>query len=201
MNNKTTIRLATPDDAQEILEIYKPHIDTAVTFEEDVPSLSDYKKRIEGILEDCPFLVCEINKQVVGYAYASEYRARASYRWNREVTVYVRDGFFRRNIAGALYKALFEILKEQHIANVLAIITLPNEASIKFHESFGFVACAVFNKVGFKLNRWHHVGWWELSFVDNEEHIPQETIPFSSIKEMDFVIEILEKAAIKVLDL
>ncbi len=198
MNNNPKIRLVTLDDAQEILEIYKPHIDTAVTFEEDVPSLSDYKKRIGSILEDCPFLVCEINNQVVGYAYASEYRTRASYRWNREVTVYVRDGFFRRNIAGALYQALFEILRRQHVANVLAIITLPNEASIKFHESFGFKACAVFNKVGYKLNRWHQVGWWELSFIDDEEQIPQETIPFSSIKETDFVAEIFEKAALMV---
>ena len=198
MNNNPEIRLVTLDDAPEILEIYKPHIDSAVTFEEDVPSLSDYKKRIGSILEDCPFLVCEINNQVVGYAYASEYRTRASYRWNREVTVYVRDGFFRRNIAGALYQALFDILRKQYIANVLAIITLPNEASIKFHESFGFKACAVFNNVGFKLNRWHQVGWWELSFLSDKKQIPQETIPFSSIKETDFVAEILEKAVLMI---
>ncbi len=194
MKNNPKIRLATPEDASEILEIYSPYIDTVVTFEEEVPSIPDFQKRIAGILEDCPFLVCEIEGVIVGYAYASTYRERASYRWNREISVYIRDGFMRKRIAHALYHALFNILKKQNIANLLAVITLPNTGSVALHESMGFKSCAVFNKIGYKQNKWHQVGWWEL-FLFEENWIPKETVPFPKLQGSINLDKILKQAA------
>ncbi|WP_423130355.1 GNAT family N-acetyltransferase [Gaoshiqia sp. Z1-71] len=196
MNNDAFIRLASPDDAAEILEIYRPFIEgTAVTFEEEVPSPEEFKERIEHIRADAPCLVCEVNGRIVGYAYAALYRARASYRWNREVSVYIHPDYHRRNIARALYSALFEILRMQHITNLLAVITMPNEASVKLHESFGFRPCGLFNRVGYKLHQWHQVGWWELSFLEDEQQVPETPVPFSSFEKTYPLEGILQKAS------
>lgn len=195
MKSNAHIRIANSGDAASILKIYAPYIKTPVTFEEQVPSLSEFQQRIEKIRKTYPYLVCEIDGKIAGYAYASEYRERASYRWNSEVSVYVMDEFKRKNIAKALYTALFEILKKQNFVNLLAIITLPNKESVTFHERMGFKPCGVFNKVGYKLGKWHQVGWWERSFVIDENHVQEEPIPFSKLKNKGYVDEILLRAA------
>ncbi len=183
VNKKVKIRIAQSADASGILEIYKSYIlESPITFEELVPSVSDFSSRIANILEECPFLVCEINGEIAGYAYASDYRSRAAYRWNKEVSVSAK--FQRKNIALALYTVLFSILKTQGFANLLAVITLPNNASIALHESFGFKKCAEFQNIGFKNNQWHTVGWWDFFLLNENDQIPKEPIPFRNfIKE------------------
>lgn len=170
------IRLAERKDVSGILEIYSPFItDTAITFEESIPDEDNFWERIREIMSELPFLVCEIDGRIAGYAYASAYRSRASYRWTKEVSVYVHNKFMRRKIAQSLYHSLVKILRYQGIANLLAIITMPNERSVAFHENFGFKKCAEFSKVGYKLNQWQNVGWLEL-FILNENESPREKI-------------------------
>jgi phosphinothricin acetyltransferase len=174
--NNSTIRLAERCDLAEILEIYAPFIlDTAVTFEETVPDEDSFWQRIQGIMTELPFLVCEIEGRIAGYAYASAYRSRASYRWSKEVSVYIHPDFHRKRVADALYTSLHEIVRYQGIANLLAIITMPNEPSVAFHEYFGYRKCAEFRNVGFKLNQWQNVGWFEL-FLQDETKAPREHI-------------------------
>jgi phosphinothricin acetyltransferase len=193
--NNLSIQIAQESDAAQVLDIYKPFIlETAVTFEETVPQLDDFKNRMADILKESPFLVCKINGIVAGYAYASAHRARAAYRWNREVSVYVHPGFRRKNIAKALYHALFSILKIQGFANLLGGVTLPNQASVALHESFGFTKCAEFNNIGFKLGVWQKVGWWELSLVENPDDAPTAPLLFSEIRSGNEVQECLEMA-------
>ncbi|WP_394697611.1 GNAT family N-acetyltransferase [uncultured Sunxiuqinia sp.] len=85
MINNKYIRIVRPDDSKQILEIYKPFIlNSAATFEEEVPSLEHFKNRITTTLKECPYLVCEIDGEIAGYAYTSAYRRRAAYRWDRE---------------------------------------------------------------------------------------------------------------------
>jgi phosphinothricin acetyltransferase len=171
-----TIRLAEQRDVPGILEIYTPFIlHTAVTFEEIVPDEDSFWKRIQEIMNELPFLVCEIDGRIAGYAYASAYRSRASYRWSKEVSVYVHPDFHRKKVAHALYTSLHEMVRFQGIANLLAIITMPNEASVAFHEFFGYRKSGEFSKVGFKLNQWQNVGWFEL-FIQNENAEPKERI-------------------------
>lgn len=159
-----TIRLATPSDAASILEIYAPYIlNTSVTFETEVPSEDVFKERIKAYMKTWPWLVCEIDEVFAGYAYASRYRERESYQWSVESSVYVNDAFHGKGVAGALYKVLFEILKYQGFRNVYAVINLPNEKSVHFHEKFGFKWFANYENVGYKLGKWKTVGWWQLS--------------------------------------
>ncbi len=195
MKTNARIRVAREEDAEEILSIYQPFIlETAVTFEEEVPALSVFQQRIATIMEDNPFFVCELENRIVGFAYASAYRSRAAYRWTREVSVYVHPDFQRKNIARALYHVLLATLKRQEFITAFGVITLPNQGSVALHESFGFRPLSIYKHVGFKLGRWHDVGWWELSLTGNSDATPKEIIPFSEIKYQDEIDQWLKNA-------
>lgn len=189
-----TIRLAERRDVAGILEIYAPFIlHTAVTFEEIVPDEESFWKRIQEIMEELPYLVCEIDGRIAGYAYASAYRSRASYRWTKEVSVYVHPDFHRKKIADALYTSLNELVRYQGIADLLAIITMPNIPSVAFHEHFGYVKCGEFSKVGYKLDEWQNVGWFEL-FLQDESQAPREKIlRLTEITDLPIFKEALQK--------
>lgn len=157
------IRLATPEDAHQMLEIYRPYVlNTAISFETEPPSLQEFQERISENLERLPWLACEIAGQIVGYAYAGTYKSRCAYAWSVETTVYVHQDFHGQGIGKNLYRQILSLLKEQGVVNVIAGIALPNEASIGIHESLGFEKVAQFKDVGFKLGKWWDVGYWQL---------------------------------------
>lgn len=159
------IRTATVDDAQAMLEIYRPYVlETPISFEMEVPSLIDFQSRVAETLGKFPWLICEMDNQIIGYAYAGPFRSRLAYMWSVESTVYVRTGFHGKGIGQDLYKILFKVLKSQGAVNVIGGITLPNEASVKLHERFGFVNVARIKDAGFKMGKWWDVGYWQLQF-------------------------------------
>lgn len=161
------IRLATPKDAEGILAIYAPYItNTSFTFETEVPAVHDFAERIRSYLQLWPWLVCEEKGTIVGYAYASRYRERVAYQWSVECSVYVHDDFQRAGVARALYTSLVDILKRQGFRNVYAVINLPNDNSVAFHEKLGFRYFATYEQVGYKLGKWKNVGWWRLILND-----------------------------------
>jgi phosphinothricin acetyltransferase len=189
------IRLATINDAEGILAIYSPYIlNTSFTFETEVPSLTDFQKRISAYLINWPWLVCEIDGVIAGYAYGAKYRERTAYQWCVESSIYIHDDFQKQNIGKALYEALVEILKRQGYRNVYAVINLPNDKSVRFHESCGFTYFATYEKVGYKLGKWKNVGWWQL--VINEFDIePEAPVKFSELNK-DFLPDVFSKTAL-----
>jgi len=192
MNAK--IRLAERRDISGILEIYSPYITgTSVTFEEEVPDEESFWERMQGIMKELPYLVCEIDGKIAGYAYASGYRSRASYRWSREVSVYIHPQFQRKRVGYALYTSLNEMVRFQGIANLLAIITMPNESSVAFHEHFGYTKCAEFSKVGYKLNQWQNVGWFELFIQDENEKPKERILPLNELTGLPVFQEAIKK--------
>jgi len=157
------LRLATEKDAPGILAIYAPYIEsTSFTFETGTPTKEAFEERIRTYLQNWPWLVCEVDGVIAGYAYATRYRERTAYQWCTESSVYIHDDFQRGGIARALYTGLFEILKRQGFRNIYAVINLPNDKSVAFHESCGFEYFATYEKVGYKLGKWKNVGWWRL---------------------------------------
>ena len=144
-----SIRLATPADAQGILAIYAPYIqNTSFTFEIEVPSVGEFSERIRTYLINWPWIICEIDGIIAGYAYATRHRERTAYQWCVESSIYIHDDFQRVGIARALYTVLLEILKIQGFRNVYAVINLPNDKSVNFHESLSFIYFATYEKVG-----------------------------------------------------
>jgi L-amino acid N-acyltransferase YncA len=156
------IRAATPADAVEIAAIYNFYVEnTHHTFEIEKISVSKMQQRIFETLENYPFLICEENDEVVGYAFAARYKSRAAYLHSVETSVYVKDGCSGKGAGSRLYESLFEDLKRLPVHAIIAGIALPNDASIRLHEKFGFEKVAHFREVGRKFGRWIDVGYWE----------------------------------------
>ncbi|MBL7744565.1 MAG: N-acetyltransferase [Chitinophagaceae bacterium] len=167
------IRLATPSDAKDILAIYAPYITgTSFTFEAEVPTEQVFAERIRSYLVNWPWLVCEVDGKIAGYAYGSRYRERIGYQWCVECSVYVHDDYMQKGVGKALYTPLFGMLRQQGYRNVYAVINLPNERSVRFHESCGFKWFATYENVGYKLGKWKNVGWWQLVINDYSDDPP-----------------------------
>ncbi len=157
------LRSITQNDAARIVEIYAPYVQgTAISFETEVPTIEEMKNRITEITEKFPWLVFESEGVVVGYAYASAHRSRCAYAWSVEVSVYLDTNFHRQGIGRKLYEKLFQLLKEQGAVNAFAGIALPNEGSVKLHESMGFKKIGQFEDIGYKHEKWWDVGWWQM---------------------------------------
>lgn len=158
------IRLADLADAAQVAAIYNFYIATShATFELEPVSPVEMEDRMRQTTSaGYPFLVCESDDEIVGYAYSQPFKSRAAYRHSVEVSVYIKEGSEGRGIGKMLYDDLLpEVFKGDYHA-VIAGISLPNEASIKLHEKYGFEKVAHFREVGFKFGRWIDVGYWEL---------------------------------------
>jgi len=168
-NRARTIRLATADDADDCLELYRPVVDgTPISFEKDVPSTAEFAERITRALEVYPWIVCELSGHFSGYAYAGSHRQRSAYQWSVEVSAYVDPRYHRQGVGRLLYERLFACLRRQGFFNAYAGITLPNDPSVSFHESIGFEPVGVYPRIGYKLGAWHDVGWWSLRLAEND---------------------------------
>ncbi len=161
------LRLARAEDAQGLLAIYGPIVEsTTISFETEVPSVQEMQERVANTLRDFPWLVSELDGQIAGYAYASRHRQRAAYQWSVDVSVYVATSARRRGLGRRLYAPLLGIVRILGYYTAYAGIALPNAASVALHESMGFVPVGVFRNVGYKLGEWRDVGWWQRPLRD-----------------------------------
>jgi phosphinothricin acetyltransferase len=179
-----TIRLATLADAPRIIEIYSYYvINTPVTFETEVPTLSDYEGRISRITQFFPFFLLEDDDthQVIGYAYAGWYNVRGGYRWICESSIYIDSNRRHAGAGTLLYKTLLRALTDQGLIEVYAVLG-PNEVSARFHEKLGFIKRGHFKGMGYKLGDWHDVLYYSLPIGqrNGDTQLP-EPVPFTSL--------------------
>ena len=131
-----TLRFARPEDADALLEIYRPYVEeTAISFETSVPSREEFLRRITEISAFYPYLLAESDEQILGYAYAHEFGERGAFRWTVETSIYVRRDCRGAGVGARLYRALFELLRAQGMRTACAIITCPNDPSFAFRTS------------------------------------------------------------------
>ncbi|MDQ7727597.1 arsinothricin resistance N-acetyltransferase ArsN1 family B [Halomonas sp. SpR8] len=157
------IRDAVKSDSDAIAHIYNYYIEnTAISFEEAPVSESDIQRRIKNVQgAGLPWLVAVEDDAVVGYAYATKWKERSAYRFSVEISVYLSNQMQGRGLGAKLYETIFSKLKEGGIHTVIGGITLPNPASVALHEKMGMKKVAHFEKVGFKFDQWHDVGYWQ----------------------------------------
>lgn len=166
---QTFIRVAKPEDAERLVEIYAPYVKgTAITFEYEVPSVEEFRKRIESILKRYPYLLAEQDGEIAGYAYAGVFNERPAADWAVETAIYVNRDRRRTGVGRALYEALEKELIVQNILNVNACIAWPEIEdeyltydSIRFHEHMGYRMVGRFHQCGYKFGRWYDLVWME----------------------------------------
>ncbi len=176
------LRLATAHDAAAIAAIYAPYVtDSAVSFETEPPGETETRARIAAGGELHPWLIaCDDDGGVLGYAYATAFRARRAYRFTVETSVYLDQAAQGRGIGRRLYAALLGLLEAQRFTPAIAAITLPNPASVRLHEALGFAQAGVYRDVGHKLGEWRSVGLWQRALAPMAAD-PKEPRPFATI--------------------
>ncbi len=195
MENKLKLRIAAPEDADGILRVYAPYIEeTTVTFEYGVPSVEEFRGRIEKTLERYPYLVCEADGVIVGYAYAAAMGTREAWMWSAESSIYVDAAMHGRGIGGMLYDALEELLRRMGIVGVYARISLPDLGSVGFHEARGYISCGVMERCGCKLGRWLDLVTMKKELADVRE-TPDLPVWFPRLEraEIEAILERIEK--------
>jgi len=157
------IRAAISSDAPAIAAIYNWYIASSVcTFEQEQLSDEQMRQRIASADADKPWLVLEEEAAVLGYAYASIWKARAAYDRSREVTVYLHRDATGNGRGRQLYQHLIDELRNKPIHSLIASIALPNASSVALHESLGFTKAGQFSEVGYKFGEFVDVGYWQL---------------------------------------
>ncbi len=157
------IRQVTPADADRLCDIYNHYVlNTTVSFEEQPVMAQDMAQRIQNTVPALPWLVWDQGEDLLGYSYASPWRARSAYRYAVESTIYLRPDAVGQRIGTSLYAALLDQLRQKGFHTVLGGIALPNAASVALHERFGFVQTAHLTQVGRKFDQWVDVGYWQL---------------------------------------
>ena len=158
------LRPATIADAAVIAGIYNHYVlNTIVTFEEEAVPAEEMARRIgDTFAAGLPWLVWAEEGKVLGYAYASKWKSRCSYRFSVEATVYLDKAATGCGIGTKLYTALIAGLKKDKFHGIIGGVALPNEASVALHEKLGFQKVARFKEVGWKFEKWIDVGYWEL---------------------------------------
>lgn len=160
------VRPAESNDVAALAAIYNHYIEhTIITFEDVPVTADDFAARVNEVTSSSlPYLVAEDDGRVLGYAYAAPWRERSAYRYSVEASVYLGPDDMGRGIGSMLYSRLFAELEAEGVHVVIGGISLPNAASVALHEKFGMHKVAHFEQVGFKLDRWIDVGYWQRTF-------------------------------------
>ncbi len=164
-----TVRNAELEDAERILEIYAYYVEhTAISFEYEVPTLSEFQSRMENTMKRYPYLVIVKDGAIQGYAYAGAFVGRAAYDWSCELTIYLDHTALKCGLGRKLYEALEYRLAKMGILNLYACIGYPekedeylNKNSAQFHAHLGFSTVGTFHQCGYKFGRWYHMIWME----------------------------------------
>ena len=188
MRESVSIRSAALFDAKRLLEIYAHYVsETAVSFEYDVPSLSEFEARMRNTLKSYPYLVIEANGEIAGYAYAGSFVGRQAYDRSCELSIYLDHTACKHGLGRRLYEALEAELKERGVLNLYACIAYPEiedefltRNSADFHAHMGFSEVGRFHKCGHKFGRWYDMIWMEKIIGDHTgECIENKTVIIS----------------------
>ena len=173
-------RLATFNDSDNLLEIYAQYIGTNITFEYPLPTKTEFKSRIKHIITMYPYVLCELNGEIIGYAYAHRYQERWAYQWNAELSVYISKKHTSKGLGRKLALKVIEILKLQGVCTLYSLITLPNEKSEALHKFLGFTHIGTQHNTGYKNGKWCDVGLFEKQ-IGNYSAYPTPVIPITEL--------------------
>lgn len=143
-------------DAASVAAIYGYHVlHGTASFEVEAPSVAETLAKIRRITFACwPFLVAELDGQIAGYAYVTQFRDRAAYRFAAEDSIYIDARRTGLGIGKRLLGTLIERSSVYGFQTIVAVIGGAEPASIGLHASLGFSEVGRLRGVGFKFGRW-----------------------------------------------
>lgn len=188
MSTNCKIRLAWPQDAEELLEIFRPYVlETAVAFNYEPPTLEEFRNTIDDRLRRYPYLVAETTEGLMGYAYASPFKDRTAYDWAVETSIYVKQGHAGQGYGRLLHDRLEELLKSQNILSMYACIAYTDREdahltnnSMHFHAHMGYELTAKFPKCGYKFGKWYDMIWMHKE-IGSHDGPPSPIIPITAL--------------------
>lgn len=163
------IRSAWPQDLPAVARIYAHYVGSSVsTFHESAPTISDWHTTFWQVAErGLPFLVAEIEGEIVGYAYCSPWRSRPAYRYTVEDSVYVMPQVAGRGVGRQLLDELLQHCRQCGVRQVIAVIVdTPDPASAALHKRCGFARAGQLSQVGFKQGQWLNTVLMQRSLTD-----------------------------------
>lgn len=177
-------------DAPVLLDIYAPYVETtAVTFEYEVPTIKEFRRRIRETITHFPYLVAEDDSGILGYAYAHPFHPRPAYSWCVEVSVYIAPDQRKRGLGRALYDAITEILCRQGVLLMVVLVaSVEGEDpylgpdSVLFHHKMGFTDVGTMPQCGYKFNRWYDMTYMIKRIGEAKTDIPP-VILYPELKE------------------
>lgn len=175
-------RLALPQDAPEIVQLYRPYVEnTTVTFEYETPTKQEMARRIDQLAGRLPWILAFHEGKLLGYAYAHPYAERAAYQWSVETSIYMAQHARHLGVGRRLYGALFELLQCQGLRCAVAIVTSPNPASDAFHQALGFEKVGFLPNIGYKQEKWLAVSLWQKAIAPGEKTPPAKVRPLCEL--------------------
>jgi len=150
------IRDIRESDAEVVAAIYAHHVlNGTASYDIEPPSTGATRDKIVRIANaGWPFLVAEMDGEVAGYAYVTQFRDREAYRFTSEDSIYVHPHHMRRGIGRALLEALIERSAQFGFRTIIAVVGGAEPASIALHEASGFEVVGRLKGAGFKFGRW-----------------------------------------------
>lgn len=191
-----TLRFAAPEDAEGLLGIYAYYVtDTAISFETEVPTVDEFRGRIERTLKNYPYVLAERRGEIIGYCYTSPFVGRTAYIHAAETTVYLKKECTHMGVGRRLYTAIEKISSAQNIFTLEACIgtvdrkdeNLTNN-SAEFHSHIGYSFVGEFKKCGFKFGKWYNMAWYE-KVLEEQPKNPEEFVPFSMLTSPEKLLE------------
>ena len=152
------IRNYKSEDCPAILEIINDQILNDVALYDYQPRNLGQQLAIfeEKLQKGFPVIVAEMNDEVVGFGYYSEFRFREAYKFTVEHSVYANKNYIGKGIGKILLTQLIALAKKQGLHTMIGVIDSENESSIAFHEKFGFEKAGFLKETGYKFDRWLH---------------------------------------------
>jgi phosphinothricin acetyltransferase len=156
------VAAATEEQLPAILDILNHYIETSpINFHLEPLTLAEEREAFLDAQGKFPWLVAVVDETVVGFAYASSFRAKAAYDSSVETTIYVAPDAPRQGVGTQLYAELLPLLVDAGFHLAIAGITMPNPASTALHAKFGFQPVGTFTEVGRKYDAFHSVQFWQ----------------------------------------
>lgn len=170
-------RPATPADVAEITAIYGHHVlHGTASYEIDPPNKAGMAARLARIQgAGWPWLVAASSDgELLGYAYASQFRDRAAYRFVCENSIYVRHNRRGQGVGKALLSALIEAATACGFRQMIAVIGGAEPASIALHAALGFSPAGRLEAIGRKHGRWLDTVYMQLPLGPGSSVPPEQ---------------------------